>query len=53
MCHTPDLEDVGQVHHLQKSVNLAYYTADFNEIFTKMLLLVLTTKISHQLTLKV
>ena len=48
-----DLESVGQGHHLQKSLNLGYYTADFNQIFTKMLLLVLITKVSYQLTLKV
>ena len=31
-----DLESVGQGHHLQKSVNLGYYSADFNQILTKM-----------------
>ena len=31
-----DLESVRQGHHLQKSINLGYYTADFNQIFTKM-----------------
>ena len=30
-----DLESVGQGHHLQKSLNLGYYTADFNQTFTK------------------
>ena len=39
-----DLESVGQGHHLQKSLNLGYCTADFNQILTKMLLLVLITQ---------
>ena len=33
-----DLENVGQDHHLQKSY-LGYYTADFNQSFTKMMFL--------------
>ena len=48
-----DLQRVGLVHHLQKSLNLRYYTADYNQIFTKMLLLVLMKEVSHQLTFKV
>ena len=48
-----DLESVGQDHHLQKSLNLGIYTADFNQIFNKMLQLVLITNVSHQLTLTV
>ena len=48
-----DIESVGQCHHFQKSLSLGYYTANFNQIFTKILLLVLITKVSNQLTLKV
>ena len=48
-----DLENVGQGHDLQKSSYLEYFTAGFNQNFTKMLLLVLITKVSDQLTLKV
>ena len=47
-----DLEMVVQGYHLHKSVNLGYYTGDFNQIFSNKLLLALTTKVSHQLTLK-
>ena len=32
------------MNDLQKSLNPGFYTADFNDIFTKMLLLVLITK---------
>ena len=46
-----DLEIVGQDHHLQKSLYLGYCTAHFSQSLTKMSLL--TTKASHQLTLKV
>ena len=48
-----DLESVGQDHHSQKSLNIGIYTANFNQMFTKMLQQVLITKVSHQLTLKV
>ena len=48
-----DLENVGQGHHLQKSLFLGYYASDFNQTFTKMLLLWLITKALHQLTSKV
>ena len=33
-----DLQNIGQGHHLQKSY-LGYYTAEFNQTFTKMILL--------------
>ena len=39
-----DRENVGQGHHLQKMIYLGFYTADFNQTFTKMMLLWLTTK---------
>ena len=44
-----DIESVGQGHHYQKSLYLAiaYYAADIKHIFTKMLLQVLITKVSH------
>ena len=48
-----DHESVSQGLQLQGSLNLGYYTAEFNQIFTKMLLLVLITKVSHELTLKI
>ena len=43
------LESVRHGHHLQKSLNVGYYRTDYNQIFTKMLLV---TKVSHQLTVK-
>ena len=39
-----DLENVGQGHYLQKSLYLGYYTTDFNQSSTKLLLLGQTTK---------
>ena len=48
-----DLENVSQGHHLQKSLYLANYTTDFVQTITKVKLLGLKTKASHQLTLKV
>ena len=48
-----DLESFGQGHHLHKSLYLGYYTAAFSQLFNKMLLLVLITNVSQQLTLKV
>ena len=48
-----DLENVGLGHHLQESLYLGYYASDFNQAFIEMMLLWLTTKASHQLTLKV
>ena len=32
-----DLLNVGQGHHLQKSLYIGYYTADFNKTFIKMM----------------
>ena len=48
-----DFENASQGHHLQKPLYLGYYTDDFNQTFTKMMQLGLTTKVSHKLTLKV
>ena len=33
---TSDLENIGQGHHLQKSLYLSYYTNDFYQTFIKM-----------------
>ena len=48
-----DLENVSEGHHLQKSLYLGNYTAYCNKTFTKMMTLRLTTKTSHQQTLKI
>ena len=47
--YSPDLENVGQGHRLQKSY-LGYYMTYFKQSFTKMIRVGLAARASHQLT---
>ena len=47
-----DLENVGQGHHLHKSLYLSYYTTDFYHTFIQIISLWPATKMSYKLTLK-
>ena len=47
-----ELKNVGQGHHLHKSLYLGYYTTDFYQTFLKMIALLPAENKSYQLTLK-
>ena len=47
------LKNVDQGHRLQKSLCLSYHMTDFNQIFTRIMQMGLTTKVSHKLTMKI
>ena len=51
-CHISWPWNVGRCHQLQKPLYLGYYTAEFNQTFTKIMQLGLATKAWHQLALK-